>query len=232
VSELTSKVNLPAHLVIIKNTQTYINNKMSELSDMDILQMIGRAGRPQFDDTGVAVILTRSDKRMRYENLVAGKTPLESRLHLQLIEHINAEIGLRTIIDIETAKKWLRSTFLYVRCRVNPEFYDLEIHPNAVEKMVEEICVRNIERLQRATLIQTCDGILRLTAIGEAAAKYCIRFNTMEMIVANKDPAKLRQVVNGTFRRSLMRSLKYYAKPRSFPVFASGRARKDSIVPL
>lgn len=33
-----------------------------ELSEAVILQMIGRAGRPQFDDHGVAVIMTQSDK--------------------------------------------------------------------------------------------------------------------------------------------------------------------------
>lgn len=41
-------VNLPAHAVIIKGTQMYNPEKgaWTELSMMDIMQMMGRAGRP------------------------------------------------------------------------------------------------------------------------------------------------------------------------------------------
>jgi ATP-dependent DNA helicase HFM1/MER3 len=197
------KVNLPAHLVIIKNTQAYLNNKMTELSEMDVLQMIGRAGRPQYDNTGVAVILTRSDKRLKYENLVSGKTPLESRLHLQLIDHINAEIGLGTIADAESAKKWLRSTFFHVRCRANPKFYGLDATPGEVEKMVESVCLYNLERLLNASLVGSSSGKLHLTAYGEAAAKYCVRFQTAEMIVGMNGSAKLKYVVRTYQSRSL-----------------------------
>ena len=44
-------VNLPAHTVIIKGTQLYDPQKGSfvELSMLDVMQMFGRAGRPQFD---------------------------------------------------------------------------------------------------------------------------------------------------------------------------------------
>ena len=41
------QVNLPAHLVIIKSTQQYADTGYVEYSELDILQMIGRAGRPQ-----------------------------------------------------------------------------------------------------------------------------------------------------------------------------------------
>lgn len=40
-------VNLPAHLVVIKSTMHYVGGSCEEYSEMDILQMIGRAGRPQ-----------------------------------------------------------------------------------------------------------------------------------------------------------------------------------------
>jgi ATP-dependent DNA helicase HFM1/MER3 len=40
-------VNLPAHLVVIKSTMHYIGGACKEYSDADMLQMIGRAGRPQ-----------------------------------------------------------------------------------------------------------------------------------------------------------------------------------------
>lgn len=52
-------VNFPAHLVIVKGTE-YYDCKSHRYVDMpitDILQMMGRAGRPQFDKSGIAVVM-------------------------------------------------------------------------------------------------------------------------------------------------------------------------------
>ena len=55
-------VNLPAHCVIIKGTQVYSPEKGSwtELSSQDVMQMIGRAGRPGYDTKGEGVIESKS----------------------------------------------------------------------------------------------------------------------------------------------------------------------------
>lgn len=47
-------VNLPAHTVIIKGTQVYSpeEGKWVELSQQDIFQMMGRAGRLKYDTSG------------------------------------------------------------------------------------------------------------------------------------------------------------------------------------
>ena len=68
-------------MVIIKNTVTYHNNiaGCKECSDLEIMQMLGRAGRPQFDDSAVAVIMTRTQLKSHYEKLVTGQEILESR---------------------------------------------------------------------------------------------------------------------------------------------------------
>jgi len=46
-STLAMGVNLPAHLVIIKSTQLYVMGCYQEYTETQMLQMIGRAGRPQ-----------------------------------------------------------------------------------------------------------------------------------------------------------------------------------------
>ena len=56
--------------------------------------MIGRAGRPQFDNKGVGVILCAKDDERHFDNLVHSKTLLESKLHKSLVEHLNSEITL------------------------------------------------------------------------------------------------------------------------------------------
>lgn len=87
-STLSVGVNLPAHLVILKNTVTWADNGTKEYVDLEVMQMLGRAGRPQFDDSGVAVIMTRRENKEKYERMVSGQEKLESCLHMNLIEHL------------------------------------------------------------------------------------------------------------------------------------------------
>ncbi|KAK5006482.1 hypothetical protein LTR28_006445, partial [Elasticomyces elasticus] len=150
-STLAVGINLPCHMVIIKNTVTYTSNTASfnEYSDLEVMQMLGRAGRPQFDDSAVAVIMTRLHKVAHYEQMMSGQEVLESCLHKNLIEHLNAEIGLGTISDMYTAKKWLSGTFLYVRLRDNPDHYKLDgdaVGRN-IEERLERICSNGLSSL-------------------------------------------------------------------------------------
>ncbi len=70
-STLAVGVNLPAYLVIIKGTRRYAagdgegGSSYTEYERSICLQMCGRAGRPQFDSDGVAVIMTQKPVRMR-----------------------------------------------------------------------------------------------------------------------------------------------------------------------
>ena len=57
-------VNLPAHAVVIKGTEIY-NAKQGGFVDvgiLDVLQIFGRAGRPQFDTSGKKKKLDLGDK--------------------------------------------------------------------------------------------------------------------------------------------------------------------------
>lgn len=122
-STLAMGVNLPAHLVVVKSTMHYIGGMFQECSESQILQMIGRAGRPQFDTTATAVIMTRNSTKAKYEALLSGNQLIESSLHHNLIEHLNAEVVLHTLTDVSIALEWLRSTFFYIRVKKNPRHY-------------------------------------------------------------------------------------------------------------
>ncbi len=90
-STLGQGVNLPAHMVIIRGTTHWSEGGMSEMTGSDLMQMIGRAGRPQFDKDGVAVVMTSDDKLATYSQLLKGQH-IESRLFERIIEHLNAEV--------------------------------------------------------------------------------------------------------------------------------------------
>jgi len=56
-------VNLPAKYVIIAGLSNYLPDRVVELSDVDVVQMIGRAGRPEFDVVGYAYIIYAEEER-------------------------------------------------------------------------------------------------------------------------------------------------------------------------
>ena len=198
-STLAVGVNLPCHFVIIKNTVGYQDNGIQEHSDLEIMQMLGRAGRPQFDSSAVAVIITKQEKVSKYEKLVSGQELLESSLHLNLIDHLNAEIGLGTIQDIHTAKKWLAGTFLYVRLGKNPGHYKIEGDSagQSLDERVESICRRDLGLLKDVDLIaEGTNTRLTATEFGNTMARYYVTFGTMQIFLGLGRQPKLSDIVS------------------------------------
>jgi pre-mRNA-splicing helicase BRR2 len=109
-------VNLPAHTVIIKGTQIYNPEKgrWVELSLQDVLQMFGRAGRPQFDTFGEGLIVTNHSELQYYLSLLNQQLPIESQFVSKLADNLNAEIVLGTVRNRDEAVDWLGYTYLYI----------------------------------------------------------------------------------------------------------------------
>jgi pre-mRNA-splicing helicase BRR2 len=107
-------VNLPAHTVIIKGTQIYNPEKgrWVELSSQDVLQMLGRAGRPQYDTFGEGVIITNHQELQYYLSLLNQQLPIESQFVARLADNLNAEVVLGTIRNRDEAVQWLGYTYL------------------------------------------------------------------------------------------------------------------------
>ncbi|CAN0519331.1 unnamed protein product, partial [Ectocarpus sp. 12 AP-2014] len=84
-------VNLPAHTVILKGTQMYSpeKGKWVELSPLDILQMMGRAGRPQYDSEGEAIVITQHSELQYYLSLNNQQLPIESQYVSKLADNLN-----------------------------------------------------------------------------------------------------------------------------------------------
>ena len=55
---LSAGVNLPAAFVVVRDIFRYDGNRSKMLTAFEVQQMIGRAGRPQFEKTGIAIIVT------------------------------------------------------------------------------------------------------------------------------------------------------------------------------
>ena len=119
-STLAWGVNLPAHCVVIKGTQVYSpeQGRWIELSYLDMMQMLGRAGRPQFDTRGEGVILTGHSELQYYLSLMNEQLPVESQLIKRLPDQLNAEVVLGNVQSVAEAVQWLGYSYLYVRMLV------------------------------------------------------------------------------------------------------------------
>ncbi|XP_045476830.1 probable ATP-dependent DNA helicase HFM1 isoform X2 [Harmonia axyridis] len=198
-STLATGVNLPAHLVIIKSTKFYDKGGFQDYSASALLQMLGRAGRPQFDTEATALIMTSTADVAKFEKMVDGKENVESNLHRHLTEHLNAEIALRTITDLDVAMRWLSSTFLYIRARKNPRHYGipLGLTTDKIDKKLLEICQIDLNKLVKAEMVSMDEDVnISPTFLGTLMAKYYISLESMKLMKSMNGNEVLQQVLS------------------------------------
>ncbi|KAI9034250.1 Sec63 Brl domain-containing protein [Hyaloraphidium curvatum] len=180
-------VNLPAHTVIIKGTQVYSPEKgrWVELSPQDVLQMLGRAGRPQFDTFGEGIIITTHQELQYYLSLLNQQLPIESQFISKLADNLNAELVLGTVRNRDDAVQWLGYTYLYIRMLRNPALYglgaeDLAEDPYLEQKRVDLVHAAALQ-LDKANLVKydRKSGRFQVTELGRIAAHYYISHTSM-----------------------------------------------------
>ncbi|SGY69108.1 BQ5605_C004g02960 [Microbotryum silenes-dioicae] len=182
-------VNLPAYAVVIKGTQIYDAGKGSfvDLGILDVLQIFGRAGRPQYESQGVGYICTSYDKLDHYVSAITQQHPIESKFVEGLVDSLNAEISLGTVTNMDEGVRWLGYSYLFVRMRKNPLVYGmlatevaddpllgskrLTLISNSAKRLVETQMVRWDKDL----------GQLEPTDLGRIASKYYIRNASIEI---------------------------------------------------
>lgn len=190
-STLAWGVNLPAHLVIIKGTE-YYDGKAKRYADFpitDILQMMGRAGRPQYDQHGKAVILVHEPKKSFYKKFLYEPFPVESSLREQLHEHINAEIVTGTICHKEDAMHYLTWTYLFRRLMVNPAYYGLEnAEAETLNSYLSRLVQTTFEDLEDSGCIKMDEENVESMVLGTIASQYYLSYMTVSMFGSNIGP--------------------------------------------
>jgi activating signal cointegrator complex subunit 3 len=79
---------------VFKGTEIYDarHGSFVDLGILDVLQILGRAGRPQFDKSGHGIIITSHDKLSHYLSLLTNQFPIESNFVACLADNLNAEV--------------------------------------------------------------------------------------------------------------------------------------------
>jgi pre-mRNA-splicing helicase BRR2 len=181
-------VNLPAHTVIIKGTQIYNPEKGAwvELSPLDVMQMMGRAGRPQYDAAGEGIIITTHNELQFYLSLLNQQLPIESQFVAALPDMLNAELVLGTIRNIDEAAHWLGYTYLYTRMLGNPRLYGVldedPQDPSMLQRRVDMVHSAAL-MLDKHNLIKydRRSGVLQATDLGRVASHFYITHKTMNV---------------------------------------------------
>lgn len=172
-STLALGVNMPADCVIIKGTKLY-NGDTVDYKDLQIVQMMGRAGRKS---NGKAIILTSNDCVSYYKALFKGKT-VQSQLHLNIVDHLNSEISQNSISSLQDAHRWLTNTFYYVQEGRKPKSELLSFLEDNVCKLIEHNLITKS---------------FKPTALGLAMSRYCIHYDTMINLISAQ-PSFLKQL--------------------------------------
>ncbi|CAG2119029.1 unnamed protein product, partial [Medioppia subpectinata] len=184
-------VNLPAHSVrtpvVIKGTEMYDSShgNFVDISMLDVMQIFGRAGRPQYDTEGHGTIITAHNKLRHYLSLLTNQFPIESQFKKYLTDNMNAEIVSGTITTIDEAIDWIRDTYLYIRMRKNPQCYgigeaDLR-HDRDLYEYRRRLVTESAEDLDRAKMVRFSPeaGTLDPTDLGRTASHYYIKYDTI-----------------------------------------------------
>merc|ERR1719473_2479513 len=201
-STLAWGVNLPAHLVVIKGTE-FFDGQLKRYVDFpitDVLQMMGRAGRPQFDDSAKAVIMVHEPKKQFYRRFIYEPFPVESSLHEQFTDHLNAEIVAKTIKTKEQAIDYVTWTYFFRRLTANPAYYDqqaslletteFEKQKDMLANYIERLMNKCLDELIRSCCIELKEGavqqsgeipsaLVEPTKVGRVASLYYLGHRTV-----------------------------------------------------
>ncbi|CAH8646705.1 unnamed protein product [Dicrocoelium dendriticum] len=193
-STLAWGVNFPAHLVIVKGTE-YYDGRTKRYVDYpitDVLQMMGRAGRPQFDNQGTAVIMVQDCKKAFYKRFLYEPFPVESCLLQVLPDHLNAEIVAGTISTTQGALDYLTWTFFFRRLLANPSYYGLEdCEPASVSAFLSGVILDACNQLIQSSCVEVTSDppdALFSTKLGRLASYYYLSHKTIQLFVAELGP--------------------------------------------
>jgi len=177
-STLAWGVNLPARCVVIRDTKLHdpLEGEV-DMSPLDILQMLGRAGRPGYDDAGYAHVICDGADADKYRRLLADGKPIESRLAEELDTHLNAEIALGVVDDIEDVMSWLETTFYYTRAESAPDQYD-------DSASLRDRVSATLQRLVEGGFVDQSGLEIEPTALGRLTSQFYLRLDTAEAFYA------------------------------------------------
>jgi len=126
---------------------------------------------------------------------------LESCLHQSLSEHLNSEIVLGAIINVETAREWLRNTFLFQRIQINPSHYGLSkvAEWQTWEAYFDALVADTLHSLKTNKLMtDEVNGRMSATEFGVTASRAYVRQSSMSLIIELHEASTKKELVSSS----------------------------------
>ena len=148
---LAAGVNLPARRVVIPSVMRYTNNGLEKISILEYKQMCGRAGRPQYDDMGESIIISKGYPDEILEYYVDGEPePLESKT---LDEDSSLRINLLGFIY--TASKFNATSYEKITKFFSQTFAAYQLSDDSI---LEKKISKQLEKLKEYGMITDENG--------------------------------------------------------------------------
>ncbi len=181
-------VNLPASRVIIRDLKRFsMGYGMAWIPVMDVEQMCGRAGRPQYDSEGQAILVAKNDRDTDYiwENYINGET---EKINSQLGDpsilrtHVLALIAGEVIKTREDLSGFFEKTFLAHQAT---DMYSFEENLDSI-----------LEQLEQFGFICRDQTGLSPTKIGKRVSELYIDPVSANHIIFNFQKASSREAIS------------------------------------
>jgi pre-mRNA-splicing helicase BRR2 len=194
------KVKDSAHLVVIMGTESYDGKEKRYVDHpiSDLLQMMGKANRPNIDSDGKCIIFCHTPKKDYLKKLLHEPLPIESHLDHYLHDHINSEIVTKTIRSMQDAVDYITWTFFYRRLTKNPTYYNLHgISSSQIAEHISDMVETVIGDLSESKCCEVDDnGNISSLNLGMIAAHYYIQYTTVELMASSvTSKAKIKGIM-------------------------------------
>jgi len=194
---LKTQIQTRIALVIIKGTKVW-RGPGQGYTDIDkgtLLQMMGRAGRPGFDTSGTAVIMTDKKSKPSYESMSTGLEVVESKLLKNLLEILNIEVSQNVIGTLDEAINWMKGTFFYTRVKKNSSHYGLlGKSEQEREGYLMDKCLESLKNLHNSNIITVANDGRHIAPkkASHVMSRHLVPFHTMQLIMGiPHDPGPL-----------------------------------------
>jgi len=181
-------VNLPASRVIIRDLKRFsMGYGMAWIPVMDVEQMCGRAGRPQYDTEGQAILCSKNDRDTDYiwENYINGET-----------EKINSQLGDPSILRVHVLAL-IASSIIKTRGELSQFFAKTFLAHQATDMYsFEENLDSILEQLEQFGFICREQVGLFPTKIGKRVSELYIDPVSAHHIIFNFQKASSREAIS------------------------------------
>lgn len=149
---LAAGVNLPARVVVIRDITRFSDGYVGYISNTEVHQMLGRAGRPKYDTTGYGIIYAASEPSMEHahEYLTSEPEPVFSNLGKESLIRFNtlALVSTGLARSVEDVVNFHEKTLLGYQA-------DISLHRSRFEEALSFLLEHSFVRTQDNKVVST-----------------------------------------------------------------------------